>query len=37
VEDDVGSYWMTLRKEMGRACSMYGGRDRSVQGFGGET
>jgi hypothetical protein len=25
VEEDIGSYWMTLRKEMGRACSTYGG------------
>jgi len=25
------------RIEMGRACSMYGGGERFVQGFGGET
>jgi hypothetical protein len=23
--------------EMGRACSAYGGEERSIQGFGGET
>jgi len=24
-------------KEMGGACSMYGGEERCIQGFGGET
>jgi hypothetical protein len=30
--------WVIIEKnEMGRACSMYGGGERRVQGFGGET
>jgi len=26
-----------MEKNMGRACSMYGGEERLIQGFGGKT
>ena len=27
----------TEKNEMGESCSMYGGKERCIQGFGGET
>jgi len=31
------SIWVTEKNEMGGACCTYGGEERHIQGFGGET
>jgi len=33
----INSRRMKFENEMGEACSMYGGKERHIQGFGGES